>query len=696
MPRLSETNNITPETKKESTISLLLISFLSLFLELVFIRWLPANVLSLAYFSNIVLISSFLGLGIGILASPYKKDLFRFFPYALVLVLWILSSFRQYEVIVPPAESEWIWSYYGANMIDAGRKGFGIFTALTIVYLLNTALFVMIGQKIGRLMNYFKSNRAYMINLAGSLFGVMAFGLLSFSEGIFNSPLFWFTLCSALALWFYRKEREQFVYASIAAVAVFTVLWTGSAKDTVWSPYYSIQKKTADGGSLMVYVNRFFHQKAVNFSEDAAALEKYSLPYRIKNPKSVLILGAGTGNDAAVALLNGAQEIDAVEIDSVILRLGKDHPNKPFYSPHVRTIVDDARSYIKKTEKKYDMVILGTLDSHALLSGMSTVRLDNYVYTLESMKDVNGLLNDDGVAVLMFSAPNTRLADKLLQLAFRSFDHPVAAFFPDNYLFNLMIIGGSGASGIIEEGKGLNIELHPVTVNAAIKDIPTDDWPYLYLARKTIPSHYLKAIGLLLLLSFIAVAAVSRLKTGIGKSGITFFALGSAFLLLETKSVTTLSLLFGSTWLVNVFVFSGILVVALAANYVLLKREIRSVQLLYLLLGICLAVTYFIHPQSFLESGFWVRSVLSALIVALPLFFSSLIFAFHIKTKSQLGPVFGINLLGAVFGGFLEYSSMIAGLNNLYIIAGALYLVAYLSFKLHPGKKPTLSITSYD
>ena len=115
----------------------------------------------------------------------------------------------------------------------------------------------------------------------------------------------------------------------------------------------------------------------------------YELVYRIvPHPQSVLILGAGTGNDVAGALRHGAKDVDAVEIDPVILEIGRrDHPEHPYDSPRVTVYVDDARAFLKKTKKKYDLIIFGYLDSAILLSSFSSLRLDNYVYTVESFQN---------------------------------------------------------------------------------------------------------------------------------------------------------------------------------------------------------------------------------------------------------------------------------------------------------------------
>lgn len=108
-------------------------------------------------------------------------------------------------------------------------------------------------------------------------------------------------------------------------------------------------------------------------------------------------MGAGTGNDVASALRHGATHVDAVEIDPLILRLGKRfHPEHPYDSPRVTVHVDDARAFFKKTKRKYDLIVFGYLDSHTMLTSFSSVRLDNYVYTLESLREARGLLREAG------------------------------------------------------------------------------------------------------------------------------------------------------------------------------------------------------------------------------------------------------------------------------------------------------------
>lgn len=662
----------------EKNVSLVFASLLALFLELVFIRWVPANVMSLAYFSNIVLISSFLGLGLGAALAPKEKNTFKWFPLVLLLIVCIYILFRRFEVIIPPQASEWIWSYYTGNKIKTMPIQIGIFSALILVYVLNTILFFLIGQKIGSLMAELKPLKAYSLDLIGSILGIITFGFLSFLGKGLNSPTIWFTIVGLLTLWFLKNKLTHLLIGILFLVLTVFMVYINSIGE-IWSPYYNIQIKNNEDSSFNLYVNKFFHQQAVNFSSNTKAKEKYSLPYTLKSPKKVLILGAGTGNDVATAIMNNVPEISAVEIDPVIAGLGKNHPNLPYKNTNVKLFIDDARSFLKKDKSKYDMIILGTLDSHALLSAMSTIRLDNFIYTTESFKDIKHHLTSDGVAVLLFSVPTQWLGEKLIKTSAFVFDNPRPLFYTgDSFLYNLMIVAGPGVESITADNK-IDKTLFKQIPNMTydIYELPTDDWPYLYLQGRNIPSHYLKVIAVLLIISFIALH-VAAPKNQLTKETLNFFSLGTAFLLLETKSVTTLSLLFGSTWTVNLFVFGGILIMVLLANTLASKVTIKRIWVIYILLGLSLLLNLLVPPSYFLGYKFFFGAILATILVSLPLFFSSLIFSHHFKSVSQIKTMYGINLMGAVFGGFLEYTSMLTGLNSLYFIAGVFYTISFI------------------
>src|SRR4030095_14267406 len=85
-----------------------------------------------------------------------------------------------------------------------------------------------------------------------------------------------------------------------------------------------------------------------------------------------------------------------------------------------------------------------------------------------------------------------------------------------------------------------------VEMNYPALDLPTDDWPFLYLSKRTIPSDYLVVI--ISLVEFSVMAAGLVRGASLSSSDAHFFFMGFAFLLLQTKSITDCSLYFGTTW----------------------------------------------------------------------------------------------------------------------------------------------------
>jgi hypothetical protein len=78
-------------------------------------------------------------------------------------------------------------------------------------------------------------------------------------------------------------------------------------------------------------------------------------------------------------------------------------------------------------------------------------------------------------------------------------------------------------------------------------------------------------------------------------------------------------------------------------------------------------------------------------ILTLPLFFSGFAFSTELKKAPSVAVALSSNLLGAMLGGFLEYNSMYFGFRSLYLLAGAMYLLAFLgSIRLRGGSTPAV------
>ena len=128
----------------------------------------------------------------------------------------------------------------------------------------------------------------------------------------------------------------------------------------------------------------------------------------------VCVVGAGSGNDVAAALRNGASSVTAVEIDPVILRLGEQlHPERPYQDRRTQAVLNDARTFLRQSEQRFDLVVYGMLDSHTNLGAMTNVRLDSFVYTVEGFRDALGRLKDGGLLVVSYVLLDPKQGDKL-------------------------------------------------------------------------------------------------------------------------------------------------------------------------------------------------------------------------------------------------------------------------------------------
>jgi hypothetical protein len=210
--------------------------------------------------------------------------------------------------------------------------------------------------------------------------------------------------------------------------------------------------------------------------------------------------------------------------------------------------------------------------------------------------------------------------------------------------------------------------------------LPSDDWPQLYLRGREIPwapiGQGMVVIALLSLAILLAFAPVRRLRPNW-----QMFFLGAGFMLLETKGVVHMALLFGSTWIVNSIVFFAILVMILFANLYVIKAKPRRLAPYYALLVAALLVNALVPMNLFLSLPPLERTLASCLVVFVPVFFAGVIFATAFRESRQPDADFGWNVAGIILGGLSEHLSLVVGFNYLILVAIAYYL---LSLALRP------------
>jgi hypothetical protein len=156
------------------------------------------------------------------------------------------------------------------------------------------------------------------------------------------------------------------------------------------------------------------------------------------------------------------------------------------------------------------------------------------------------------------------------------------------------------------------------------------------------------------------------------------FFLGAAFMLLEVKSLTTFSLLFGSTWLVNSLVFFAILSSVLLAILFNRRFKVKRIAPVYLLLFGILIVNILLPPETLLLGNPVIRYILASALAFAPVFLANIIFTNSFRDSEAADIAFASNLLGIIVGAGLEYFSMLIGYRLLLIPVIVFYALALL------------------
>ena len=161
---------------------------------------------------------------------------------------------------------------------------------------------------------------------------------------------------------------------------------------------------------------------------------------------------------------------------------------------------------------------------------------------------------------------------------------------------------------------------------------------------------------------------------GAGRIQPGFFLLGVGFMLLEAQIVSRMALLFGTTWVVNSIVVSGLLCLIVAANLVYQAFPGISLWWAYAGLMVSLAVMFAV-PMEKLFFGSWVtRAFVATLVLCSPVFFAGIVFVSSFAKAHFEGNALGSNLFGSLAGGLLESLSLWFGLKALTVLAAAIYL----------------------
>src|SRR5271154_1174806 len=689
-------------------------SCLTLFAELSVIRWLSTEVRIFAYAKNLALLLCFLGFGVGCAFASKRISWLRGIQALLALILlvrnpWTPRVFEALSETLGAGQDSAIW-FAGTTR---NWPNFVLAAAIAgILFFLVTSIFIPLGQVVSREIDSAPNRlQAYSWNLGASLLGIGIFSVMSFKA---LPPVLWFSVVLAGFALLQENWRQRLAVATLIVPAAL-LLHDRATPDpfVICTPYQQVDIqqyffKNGEWKETRIGVNHVGYQTIVNLSPEFLGRHPgllrqpldespYNLPFRftVANP-NVLVVGAGTGNDVAGAVRSHSRSVDAVEIDPAILQLGRTHPERPYASSTVAAHLADARAFMKRTGRRYDLVLFGLLDSHTQQSEYANMRIDNYVYTEESLREARDLLSPNGVLFLKFQVDRDWLGQRLYLLLARVFGKPPVVFLAGSSY------GAAGTCFVISPAQQVEnniaqdarlkafVDRHKRTFDS-MSSVPltTDDWPYLYQEKRSIPVVFLTLSVLVVVLAGYYLRTISTNRPA-QSSFLFFFAMGAGFLLLETQTVSRLALFFGTTWQVNGIAIGAILVALVMANLITerysprLNRWWILVALLAALIFIC------ILPFSRIPGSTLAVGSLAAVLFAVPVFFAGLLFAREFRVTRSPSAALAANMLGAVVGGLMENLSLVIGLRALLLIAALFYIGAGLG--LRKGSRPEAAV----
>ncbi len=680
-------------SQRQNALKLYFLGFATLFLELILIRYLSGNIWNLGYFPNLVLLAVFFGMGVGFVFHQFVSD--RVSPYLYQLGFVLLTGLIVYVDFFHPAVpgfGKWGGNvgddfYFTATNLTEEQTSYWPFV---LCFFLIISIFTLLSQRTAKVFKEFPPLTAYTLDILGSVSGIILFMAMSY----FTVPAYvWLGLLAVV----YALAASGAAWMRLAPLALGTLCalvayhqdsqllsdpeFEGKV-NVFWSPYQKVEYVNEEDRPHQVLANGIEHQRmfgsqklAHSFYQSAyehRATQKDLTPY-----KRVLILGAGSGNDVATALLNNVEHVDAVEIDPVIARIGKaHHVQAPYSDPRVQLTVDDGRAFMTRAQGPYDLVIFALTDSVVKVSSMAQIRLENFLFTTEAVKRAYNLLSDQGDIVFYNYYREPWLLEKIEQMAFEATGRLPSRIYERKDFAVLKV--------------GKYFEPAATAPHPDLVGVPHDDWPFLYLKTKQIPTLYWQAMGLVFLLIvglFILVRRVTRREEKFSLPSVnmlkaTFVLMGIAFLLLQTKSVIQFSLLFGTTWVNSSLVFLSVLTLILLANWTArgLANSTRTFAVLCVLLVSSTLITL-IYPLGnllHLESAL-LRFVFASVMTFSPIYFANVLFSLTFRDQKVAEHLFGWNLLGATLGGLVEYSSLALGYNQLSVIVAATYTLVFLT-----------------
>jgi hypothetical protein len=126
-----------------------------------------------------------------------------------------------------------------------------------------------------------------------------------------------------------------------------------------------------------------------------------ALPYNVRHPQKVLVIGAGGGADVLLSLRHSALKIVALEANPQVAELMTgpfaDFSGHLYSKPEVKLLIREARQFLHETEERFDLIQLSLVDSFGGSAGGLYAATETYLYTREAFALYLSRLSDPGI-----------------------------------------------------------------------------------------------------------------------------------------------------------------------------------------------------------------------------------------------------------------------------------------------------------
>ena len=321
-------------------------------------------------------------------------------------------------------------AYAMANPMDiiivTGGNAIPAFTsrqAWQLIFLVGiTAVpFFYAGLAVSLALTYLRKDtgRVYAWDLAGAALAALTVGLVLSLVGGPTAVLVAISVALVAAALFDARGRARWVWAGGAvllviinlAAPIIRVPTTKGVKveATRFEQWNAFSRVTVDDTkTVKIDASAATHVEDLRTLKPGMQLREITaLGHSIfsPGPKSVLIIGPGGGRDVLFALAAGAERVTGVEVNPIIAEtimkgVYREASGGLYLDSRVNIVVDDGRSFVRRSDEHYDVVQASLVDTWAATAAGAFALTENALYTVEAFEDYLSHVNDHGIVTM--------------------------------------------------------------------------------------------------------------------------------------------------------------------------------------------------------------------------------------------------------------------------------------------------------